>query len=190
MIHSIKGRSPRIADSAFVAWNAEVAGDASIGEEASVWFGATVRADLAPIRVGARSSVQDGAILHVDRDQPCEIGDDCTIGHGAVLHGCSVGSATLIGMGAIILNRAMISEECIVGAGALVTEGKSFPPRSLILGNPAKLVRQLSDEEAANVRANAARYVELARSVADDYAPVTLRSPSPQDNPACRGAKG
>jgi carbonic anhydrase/acetyltransferase-like protein (isoleucine patch superfamily) len=169
MIHSIKDRAPSIADSAFVAWNAEVAGDVSVGEESSIWFGATARGDIAPIRVGNRTSVQDGAVLHVNVDMPCEIGDDCTIGHGAIIHGCSVGNGCLIGMGAVILNGARIADESIVGAAALVTEGKSFPPRSLILGNPAKVVRQVTEEEVAHIGANAAAYVELGRGAKDDY---------------------
>jgi carbonic anhydrase/acetyltransferase-like protein (isoleucine patch superfamily) len=169
MIHSIKGKAPSIADSAFIAWNAEVAGDVSVGEDSSVWFGATARGDMAPIRVGKRTSIQDGAVLHVNIGMPCEIGDECTVGHGAILHGCSVGNLCLIGMGAVILNGARIADECIVGASALVTEGKSFPPRSLILGSPAKAVRQVSEEEVAHIRANAGAYVDLGRGAREDY---------------------
>jgi carbonic anhydrase/acetyltransferase-like protein (isoleucine patch superfamily) len=172
MIHSIKGIAPRIAGSAFVAWNAEVAGDVSVGEDSSVWFSATARGDIAPIRVGRRTSIQDGAILHVNIDLPCEIGDDCTVGHGAILHGCRVGNGCLIGMGAVVLNGAAIGDECIVGAGALVTEGKSFPPRTLVFGNPAKAVRQLGDEDLARVRDNVALYVELTRAARRDYAEI------------------
>jgi carbonic anhydrase/acetyltransferase-like protein (isoleucine patch superfamily) len=137
MIHAILGRTPRIAQSAFAAWNCEIAGDAEIAEYASVWFGAVARADLAAIRIGSFCNIQDNAVIHVDRDMPCALGDYCSVGHGAVLHGCSVGNEVLIGMGAIILSGASIGEGSIVGAGALVTQGKSFPPRSLIVGSPA-----------------------------------------------------
>ncbi len=169
MIHSIKDSVPSIAGSAFVAWNAEVAGDVSVGEESSVWFGAAIRGDMAAVRIGNRTSVQDCAVLHVNTDRPCTIGDDSTIGHGAVLHGCSIGNSCLIGMGAVVLDWARIGDECIVGAGALVTEKKSFPPRSLILGSPAKVVRQLSDEDVAGVRENAAIYVGLSRDAINEY---------------------
>jgi carbonic anhydrase/acetyltransferase-like protein (isoleucine patch superfamily) len=179
MIHTIRNKAPRIADSAFIAWNAEVAGEALVGEDSSVWYGATLRADLAPVRVGERTSIQDGAVLHVNFDMPCTVGDDCTIGHGAVIHGCSVGNACLIGIGAIILNGASIADECIVGAGALVTEGKSFPPRSLIIGSPARLARTVTDEEVAKIRKNAATYVGLAREAKSEreMAPAGLPPP-------------
>jgi carbonic anhydrase/acetyltransferase-like protein (isoleucine patch superfamily) len=163
MIHSFEGKAPRIHQSAFVAWNAEVEGDVELAEGASVWYGATLRGDVASIRIGARSNVQDGAVIHVDDGAPCVLGDEVTVGHGAVVHACTVGDRCLVGMGAVILDRAEIGEESIVGAGALVTQGKKFPPRSMILGSPAKVARELTAEEAAGLGAHAKGYAELAR---------------------------
>jgi gamma-carbonic anhydrase len=166
MVHSLEGKRPDIAKAAFVAWNAEVSGNVELGEGASVWYGAILRGDLAAIRVGAKSNVQDQAVLHVEEGCPCVLGDHVTVGHGAVVHACTVGDRCLVGMGAIILDRAVIGEDSIVGAGALVTQGKVFPPRSMILGSPAKLHRELTDEEVANLRSHAESYVELARRTA------------------------
>jgi carbonic anhydrase/acetyltransferase-like protein (isoleucine patch superfamily) len=166
MIHSFEGARPDTSKAAFIAWNAEIVGRVALGEGASVWYGAVLRGDIEAIRVGAGSNVQDGAVLHVDSDQPCVLGDHVTIGHGAVVHACTVGDRCLVGMGAVILDRAVIGEDSIVGAGALVTQGKAFPPRSMILGSPAKPVRPLTDEEVAGLRAHAEAYVELARRTA------------------------
>jgi carbonic anhydrase/acetyltransferase-like protein (isoleucine patch superfamily) len=166
MVHSFEGERPEISRASFVAWNAELCGRVSLGEGASVWYGAVLRGDVAAIRIGAGSNVQDGAVLHVDHGRDCVLGDHVTIGHGAIVHACEVGDRCLVGMGAIILDRATIGEDSIVGAGALVTQGKSFPPRSMILGSPAKAVRPLTDEEVAGLRAHAEAYVELARRVA------------------------
>lgn len=138
MIHNIGPMTPDTREASFVAWNAEVCGSVTLGEGSSVWFGAFLRGDIAPISVGARSNVQDNATLHVDTDAPCRVGEGVTIGHNAVLHGCTVGSDCLIGMGAVVLTGAVIGAESIVGAGALVTERKSFPPRSLILEAPQR----------------------------------------------------
>jgi len=162
MVHGFDGKTPRIDETAFVAWNAEVEGDVELAEGASIWFGATVRGDAAPIRVGRLTNIQDSAVLHVDRDLPCTLGEAVTVGHGAVVHACTVGDRSLIGMGAIILDRAEIGPDSIVGAGALVTQGKKFPPRSMILGSPAKVVRELSDEEVAGLRSHAEDYALLA----------------------------
>ena len=162
MVHSFEGRSPSVHESAFIAWNAEVEGGVELAEGSSVWYGATLRADVASIRIGARTNVQDGAVVHVDEGVDCVIGDEVTVGHGAIVHACTVGDRCLVGMGAIILDRAEIGEECIVGAGALVTQGKKFPPRSMILGSPAKAVRELSAEEVAGLGEHAAAYAALA----------------------------
>jgi carbonic anhydrase/acetyltransferase-like protein (isoleucine patch superfamily) len=143
-----------------------VIGDVVLGEDVGVWFGAVIRGDNTTIAVGARSNVQEGAMLHSDPGVPLTIGTECTIGHHAVLHGCTIGDRTLIGMGAIVLNRAVIGADCIVGAGALVTEGKVFPPRSLIVGSPARVVRELDDAAVAALRLSAAHYVENARAAA------------------------
>jgi carbonic anhydrase/acetyltransferase-like protein (isoleucine patch superfamily) len=175
MVHRIGEKTPGHEDALFVAWNAEVAGDVTLGKNASVWFGATLRGDLAPITVGTGTNVQDGATLHVDTDLPLVIGERVTVGHNAVLHGCVVGDDCLIGIGAVVLNRARIGKESIVGAGALVTEGKSFPDRSLILGHPATAVREIDDATLEKIRENGRRYESLAREAARDYGEVPRR---------------
>ncbi len=130
----------------WIAPGAHVIGDVALGEDVGVWFNASIRGDRAPIRVGARTNVQEGAVLHADPGFPLTIGEGVTIGHRAIVHGCTVGDNSLIGMGAIVLNGARIGANCLVGAGALVTEGKSFPDGSLIVGSPARAVRQLDAE--------------------------------------------
>ncbi len=169
MVHAIGSQSPRIDDSAFVAWNAEVAGDVVLAPNVSVWFSATVRGDIAPVEIGEESNIQDGAVVHVDTGIPCRIGRDVTVGHGAILHSCKVGDGVLIGMGAILLNGAEIGEGSIVGAGALVTQDKKFPPRSLILGSPAKVARELSVEESAGNLRNSKHYAEAGREAKVSY---------------------
>jgi gamma-carbonic anhydrase len=166
MVHSFEGERPEISKAAFVAWNAEISGKVELEEGASIWYGAVLRGDLDSIHIGAMTSVQDGAILHVVQGLPCRVGDYVTIGHCAVVHACEIGDRCLIGMGAVILDAAVIGEDSIVGAGALVTQGKSFPPRSMILGSPAKLVRPLTDEEVAGLKSHAESYVLLARRTA------------------------
>lgn len=157
--YEIDGERPSVPASAWVAPSADLIGAVRLGEEASVWFGAVIRADNTEITVGARSNVQEGAMCHSDPGAPLAIGADCTIGHHAILHGCTIGDRTLIGMGATVLNHAVIGEDCIVGAGALVTEGKTFPPGSLIVGAPARAVRQLDDTAKAALKLSAAHYV-------------------------------
>ena len=173
MVHAIGDAVPAIHESAFVAWNAEVAGAVSLGKDSSVWFSAVVRADIAKVDIGDGSNIQDGTVVHVDTDSPCVIGRGVTVGHSAVLHSCFIGDGALIGMGAIVLNGAEIGSLSIVGAGALVTQGKKFPPRSLILGSPAKLVRPLSDEEVSGISRNAQHYVELAAEARVAYREVS-----------------
>lgn len=163
MIHSFEGKSPRTGQASFIAWNAEVIGDVELAEQSSVWYSASIRGDIDSITIGWGSNVQDNAALHVDEGVPLRVGRNVTIGHGAVVHGCTVGDDTLIGMGAIILNHARIGKGCVVGAGALVTEGKEFPDRSLIVGSPARAVRTIRDEEAEKVLENARHYRERAR---------------------------
>ena len=165
-LYEIDGKAPRLAESAWVAPSADLIGDVVLCEEVSIWFGAVIRADNTMILVGQRSNVQEGAMLHSDPGVPCTIGEDVTIGHHAMLHGCTVGDRSLIGMGATVLNRAVIGEDSLVGACALVTEGKVFPPRSLILGNPARVVRELDDETVATLRKSAAGYVARSRTFA------------------------
>lgn len=166
-LYEFAGQRPTVHATAWVAPSADLIADVVLGEHASVWFGAIIRADNTCIVVGARSNVQEGAMLHSDTGVPLTVGEDCTIGHHAILHGCTVGNAALIGMGAIVLNRAVIGDECIVGAGALVTEGKSFPPGHLIMGSPARAVRELDPGARAFLRASAAHYVERARACAE-----------------------
>ena len=164
--YAIGGHRPTLGADAWIAPSADVIGDARLGDGASVWFGAVIRADNTPIIVGARSNVQESAMLHSDPGAPLTIGEDVTVGHHAILHGCTIGAGTLIGMGAIVLNRAVIGEGCIVGAGALVTEGKEFPAGSLIVGSPARVMRQLDEQALAMLKLSAAHYVEKARAYA------------------------
>ena len=162
-IYQFGEHAPEIDSSAYVAESANVIGKARIGSNASVWFNVTIRGDNELIAIGANSNVQEGCVLHTDPGFPLNIGNDVTIGHQAMLHGCSVGEGSLIGIQAVILNGAKIGRNCLVGAGALVTEGKEFPDNSLIIGSPARVARTLSDEDIARMRANTANYVARAR---------------------------
>ncbi|HSQ72624.1 MAG TPA: gamma carbonic anhydrase family protein [Rubrivivax sp.] len=153
---------PRIAATAWVADSAAVIGRVSLAEGTSVWYGAVLRGDNDWITVGSRSNVQDGSVLHTDLGFPLTLGDDVTVGHQVMLHGCTVGSGSLIGIQAVVLNGARIGRHCLVGAGAVVTEGKEFPDGSLILGAPAKVVRQLTPEQIEGVRRGALHYLENA----------------------------
>ena len=154
--------TPQLSPGAWAAPSADLIGDVRLSERASVWFGAVIRADNTAIIIGEDSNVQDGAVCHSDEGVPCTIGARVTIGHQAILHGCTIADDCLIGMGARILNHAVIASECIVGAGALVTEGKTYPAGSLIVGSPARVVRQLSEAERQLLRASAAHYAEKA----------------------------
>jgi len=165
-LYEIDGKQPRLGTGAWVAPSADVIGDVTLGDGASVWFGAVIRGDNTTIAIGAGSNVQEGVAMHSDPGAPLTVGEGVTVGHHAILHGCTIGDRSLIGMGAIVLNRASIGEDCIVGAGALVTEGKSFPPGSLIVGSPARVVRTLDEGARALLRASAAVYTAKAR----DYA--------------------
>lgn len=166
-LYEIEGKRPQMAPAGgWVAPSADVIGDVTLGADANVWFGAVIRGDNTLIAVGARSNIQESAMLHSDFGAPLTIGEDCTIGHHAILHGCTIGDLVLVGMGAIILNHAVIGAGSIVGAGALVTEGKSFPPGSLIVGSPARAVRELDANAAAMLRASAQHYVEKSREYA------------------------
>lgn len=171
-LYAIGGHAPALAPDAWIAPSADVIGDARFGALASVWFGAVIRADNTPILVGARTNIQEGAMLHSDPGAPLTIGEDCTIGHHAILHGCTIGDRVLIGMGATVLNRAVIGEDCLVGAGALVTEGKVFPPGHLIVGSPARAVRPLDDAAKALLRASAAHYAAKQREYAQGLSRV------------------
>lgn len=162
-IYELDGVAPRLADSAWVADSAQVMGDVELADDVSIWFGTVIRGDTETIRIGRRSNIQDMSVLHADAGMPLTLGEDVTVGHQAMLHGCTVGDGSLIGIGAVVLNGAKIGKGCLVGAGALITEGKEFPDGSMILGSPAKVVRQLSPEQLSSLRVSALRYVENAR---------------------------
>jgi carbonic anhydrase/acetyltransferase-like protein (isoleucine patch superfamily) len=147
----------------YVAANATIVGSVVLEEESSVWFNSVIRGDNDLITLGARTNVQDAAVLHTDAGIPLTLGASVSVGHQAMLHGCTIGDGSLIGIKALVLNRAVIGRECLIGANALVTEGKTIPDRSLVLGSPGKIVRSLSDEEVAGLRAIAAHYVTNAR---------------------------
>ncbi len=163
MIRSYRGRAPQIAASAYIDPAAVVIGDVAIGEHSSVWPCAVIRGDVNWVRIGARTNVQDGAVLHVMKDEyPLVLGDSVTIGHGAVLHGCTIESRVLVGMGAIILNNARIGTGSLIAAGTLVPEGTVVPPGSLFMGHPGKFRRALTAEDQASIDGYAARYVDYA----------------------------
>jgi carbonic anhydrase/acetyltransferase-like protein (isoleucine patch superfamily) len=162
-IYELDGAAPQLADSAWVADSAQVIGDVALAADVSIWFGAVVRGDTATIRIGRRTNIQDLSVLHADVGKPLTIGDDVTVGHQVMLHGCTVGDGSLIGIGAVVLNGAKIGKGCLVGAGSLVTEGKEFPDGSMIMGSPAKVVRQLSPEQLDGLLLSAQHYVENAR---------------------------
>lgn len=149
-------------DSTWIAPDASIIGNIRLGRNVGVWFGAVIRGDNEPIVIGADTNVQEHSIMHTDPGFPLTVGAGCTIGHRAILHGCTIGDNSLIGMGAIVLNGAVIGRNCLVGAGALVTEGKIFPDNSLIVGSPAKVVRTLDEKAIEGLRRSAAHYVENA----------------------------
>jgi len=162
-IYELDGTAPRIADTAWVADNAQVMGHVVLDEDSSVWFGVTLRGDTETITVGRGSNVQDGSVLHADVGFPLVLGENVTVGHMVMLHGCTIGEGSLIGIGAVVLNGAKIGKGCLVGAGALVTEGKEFPDGSMILGSPARVVRTLTPEQIEGLRQSAQHYVDNAR---------------------------
>jgi carbonic anhydrase/acetyltransferase-like protein (isoleucine patch superfamily) len=162
-LYQLGDDAPRIAPTAWVADSAQLIGRVQLDEGASVWYGAVLRGDNEWITIGARSNVQDGSVLHTDMGSPLTLGEDVTVGHQAMLHGCTVGDGSLIGIQAVVLNGAKIGRNCLVGAGALVTEGKVFPDNSLILGSPAKAVREVSPEQLAGLRRSALGYVANAQ---------------------------
>jgi len=164
IIRSYAGKHPRIGNGVFLAETCAVIGDVAIGDESSVWYSAVLRGDVMAIRIGARTSMQDGTIVHVTTGRfGTTVGDDCTIGHGVILHACTVEDSCLIGMGATILDGARIGRGSLVGAGALVTPGTDIPPDSKVLGMPARVVRKVNEQEKAQIEYGATHYVELAR---------------------------
>lgn len=164
MITKINNKQPIIKTSCFVAENASVIGEVEIGEDCGVWFGAVIRADSNKIRIGNRTNIQDVSVIHIDHDHDASIGDDVTIGHRAIIHGCHIGNRCIIGMGAIVMNGAKIGEDCIIGAGALVTEGAVIPPKSLVIGFPAKVKRELTEEEVKLILKSSEHYAENAKN--------------------------
>ncbi|MDQ0679564.1 carbonic anhydrase/acetyltransferase-like protein (isoleucine patch superfamily) [Arthrobacter pascens] len=163
-LYAFAGDTPAVHESAFVAPTASIIGNASLAQDSSAFYGVSVRADTAAITVGAGSNLQDNVVLHADPGFPCSVGAGVSVGHAAVVHGCTVEDDCLIGMGATVLNGAVIGAGSLVAAGAVILEGTVVPPRSLVAGVPAKVRRELSDEEFEGVKQNAARYVELARA--------------------------
>ena len=165
-LYELDGVAPQLAPGAWVAENAQVIGNVRMAEDSSVWFGAVIRGDTETITLGRNSNVQDLSVLHADVGCPLNIGENVTVGHQVMLHGCTIGDNSLIGIQAVILNNARIGRNCIVGAGSVVTEGKEFPDNSLIIGAPAKVVRTLDEASAARLRASAEHYVDNARRFA------------------------
>jgi carbonic anhydrase/acetyltransferase-like protein (isoleucine patch superfamily) len=162
-IYQLDDLKPVIDDSAWVAESAQVIGDVTLGADSSVWFGVVIRGDTDRISIGAGSNIQDNSVLHADEGVPLTIGQNVTVGHQAMLHGCTIGDGSLIGIQAVVLNGAKIGKNCLVGAGALVTEGKEFPDGSMILGSPAKAVRQLSEAQLEGLKMSARNYIGNAR---------------------------
>ena len=161
-IYELDGHAPQLGANAYVADSAEVIGRVTLGDNASVWFGCVLRGDSEHIRIGRNCNIQDASVLHADEGVPLTLEDNVSVGHKVMLHGCTIGEGSLIGIGAVVLNHARIGKNCLVGAGALVTEGKEFPDGSMILGSPAKTVKQLSAEQIGNLRRIAQHYVDNA----------------------------
>lgn len=162
MIFSFNDKTPKIEENVFLAEGSQVIGEVQIGEKASVWYNSVIRGDLASITIGKRSNIQDLSVLHVNRNQPLVIEDEVSIGHSVVLHGCTIKSGSLIGMGTIILNNSIIGEETLVAAGSLIPENKTYPPRVLLMGSPARVIRELTEEEIESLHQTAERYYQKA----------------------------
>jgi len=166
-LYALDGVAPEVdPDIGWIAPTAVIVGHCVLGPEVGIWFGVVARGDIEPIRIGARTNVQENAVLHTDKGFPLTIGENCTIGHGAIVHGCTIGDNTLIGMGATVLNGARIGKNCLIGANALITEGKEIPDNSLVVGAPGKVVRVLDEEAIAGLAASADRYVKNAKRFA------------------------
>ena len=178
-VYKLDQLEPQIHQSAYISPGAHVIGQVTLEEMASVWFGTTIRADNAPIHIGKRSNIQENSVLHVDPSMPLTVGDDVTVGHQAMLHGCTIGDGSLVGIQAVVLNGARIGKGCLVGAGALVTEGKEFPDGVLIIGSPAKVARELTDKDVERLRKHVhelrTREHELAEQDARTHAHEIVR---------------
>ena len=162
-LYEVDGEAPQVDSTAWIADSAEVMGKVTLGPDASVWFGCVLRGDTESMHIGEGSNIQDLSVLHADYGQPLTVGKHVTVGHKVMLHGCTIGDESLIGIGAIVLNGARIGKNCLVGAGSLVTEGKEFPDGSMIMGTPAKVVRQLTPEQIEGLRLSAQHYIDNAR---------------------------
>ena len=163
MLIEFKGKKPEIAADIFIAPGSQLIGEVVVKQKSSIWFNAVLRGDLAPIRIGEKTNIQENCSLHVDHDQPLNIGNQVTVGHGAILHSCQIEDNCLIGMGATILNGAVIGKNSIVGAGALIPENREIPPESLVVGLPGKVIRNLKEKEIKKLKEQAAEYYRLAR---------------------------
>jgi carbonic anhydrase/acetyltransferase-like protein (isoleucine patch superfamily) len=171
-VYSIGDRRPAVDASARFAANATVIGDVRLAANASIWWNAVLRGDNDPITIGENTNIQDGSVLHTDEGVPLTLGRDVTVGHMVMLHGCTVGDGSLIGIKSVILNRAVIGHNCLIGANTLIPEGKAIPDRSLVMGSPGKVVRELTDEEVARLLHSASHYVENARRYAAQLKPL------------------
>ena len=175
-IYALDGIAPQIdPDVGWIAPTAVLVGDIVVGPEVGIWFGVVARGDIETITIGARTNVQENCVLHTDTGYPLVIGENCTIGHSAIVHGCSIGDNTLIGMGATVLNGARIGRNCLIGANALITEGKEIPDNSMVVGAPGKVIRQIDDEGVRGLSASAERYVKNARRFAAGLVDITAR---------------
>lgn len=163
MIMDFEGINPKINKNTYISESVDIIGNVEIDENANIWFGTRLRGDMNKIVIGANTNIQENSVVHVDVNSPCIIGKDVTIGHGAIIHGCTISDNVLVGMGSIILNNAKIGKNTIIGAGSLVTQGKSFKDGVLILGNPAKIVRELTDDEIKSIKSSADNYVSLSK---------------------------
>ncbi len=172
-IYALGEHKPQVHDDTWIAPDANLIGKVVVEESASVWFGCTIRADHEEIRIGAGSNVQENCVMHIDAGYPLTIGKNCTIGHKVMLHGCSIGDNTLIGMGAIVLNGAKIGKNCLIGAGALITENKEIPDNSLVMGEPGKVVRQLDEVAAQRIAWSALHYQDNMRKFRDSLVEVS-----------------
>lgn len=163
ILKEFKGIKPKVSEDAYIADNAVLTGDIEIAADANIWFGVTMRGDMSSIKVGKRTNIQDNSVVHVDTDTPTNIGDDVTIGHLCLIHGCTIKDHVLVGMTSTVMNNAVINKNTIIGAGSLVTEGKEFPEGVLVMGRPAKVIRELTAEEIASLQASADGYVEKSK---------------------------
>ena len=163
MIMDFEGVTPRINKNTYISESVDIIGNVEINENANIWFGTRLRGDMNNIIIGENTNIQENSVVHVDINSPCIIGKNVTIGHGTIIHGCSISDNVLVGMGSIILNNAKIGKNTIIGAGSLITQGKVFPEGVLILGNPAKVVRKLTDDEIKSIRKSSDNYVNLSK---------------------------